>query len=106
MQRRPELQRAQEMGIRLPGDRLAELVAGAGAGATIGIGLQPLDTIRTRAQTSGQPALKVLKELMATEGVPGLWKGTAARLAILVPQGAIQILLYEFVKRFCAVEVG
>jgi hypothetical protein len=64
--------------------------------------MNPADIIRTRTQVEGSPALAVFRSLLASEGVRGLWKGTTARMAMLIPQGALSVWAYEFVKRLAA----
>jgi hypothetical protein len=87
----------------LPGaDRLAEVAAGGAASGTVALLLNPLDIVRTRAQVEGLPALGVARALLAHEGVRGLWKGTSARLAMLIPQGMMSSTAYELVKRLSA----
>lgn len=52
----------------------------------------------------GKGAIPILRELVASEGVRGLWKGTTARIAMLTPQGALTVGAYELVKRLSAVD--
>lgn len=86
----------------IPPARIAEVVAGGAASMTVSIALNPLDIVRTRTQVEGQAAVAVARALIATEGLRGLWKGTTARMAMLIPQGALTIAAYEFVKRMSA----
>lgn len=88
----------------VPPARVAEVMAGSAASATVAIMLNPVDIIRTRVQVEGRSALSVARHLVATEGLKGLWKGTTARIAMLVPQGAMSVWAYEFVKRMSARE--
>jgi Mitochondrial carrier protein len=86
--------------------RTAEVLAGASASAVVAVSMNPLDLIRCRVQTGGTNASRVFKELIATEGGKGLWKGTTARMAMLIPQGALSIMAYELVKRLSQKEGG
>jgi hypothetical protein len=82
--------------------RAAEIFSGSLASATVSVAMNPADIIRTRTQVEGSPALSVFRSLLASEGVRGLWKGTTARMAMLIPQGALSVWAYEFVKRLAA----
>ena len=82
--------------------RIAEVLSGSLASATVAVTLNPVDIVRTRTQVEGSPALSVLRGLLAAEGVRGLWKGVLPRIAMLVPQGALSVTAYEFVKRVAA----
>jgi hypothetical protein len=82
--------------------RVAEVLSGSLASATVAVTLNPVDIVRTRTQVEGAPALSVLRGLLAAEGVRGLWKGVLPRIAMLVPQGALSVTAYEFVKRVAA----
>jgi len=84
--------------------RLAEILSGSFASATVAVALNPIDIVRTRTQVQGGPALAVARALVASEGMRGLWKGTSARMAMLIPQGALSVWAYEFVKRHSARE--
>jgi len=86
----------------VPPARIAEVLAGGAASMTVSLAMNPLDIIRTRTQVEGHAAVAVARALLATEGVRGLWKGTTARMAMLVPQGALTIAAYELVKRLSA----
>ena len=62
----------------------------------------PLDLIKTRQQFSGGavPAMSVMREVLARDGVLGLWQGTtpaATRAAVLT---ASQCATYDSVKQF------
>lgn len=80
--------------------RIAETVAGAAAGAFTAVLTNPLDIVRTRTQSEGLRAMPVVRTLLADEGIRGFWRGTTARLAMLVPHGALSIWAYESVKRW------
>ena len=82
-----------------PVRRLAEVLAGSTASFTVAVLMCPLDVIRTRAQVEGLRARTVATTLLAAEGLGGLWRGVGARIVMLVPQGAISVWIYEYVKR-------
>lgn len=82
--------------------RLSEVLAGGMSSGTVAIAMNPLDIVRTRAQVEGVPAMAVARQLIAHEGVRGLWKGTSARLVMLIPQGMMSSTAYELVKRLSA----
>lgn len=77
----------------------AEVFAGGLASATVSIVMCPVDIVRTRSQVEGAAAMSVLRNLLAQEGWRALWKGATARMAMLVPQGALSVGAYELVKR-------
>ena len=79
--------------------RVAELLAGACASATVAVVMNPVDVVRVRTQVEGLTGGAVLRTLLLEEGAKGLFKGTAARVAMLVPQGAMSSSAYELVKR-------
>lgn len=80
--------------------RAAEVFAGSSSSAVVAVATAPLDIIRTRAQVTGQGGLAVARQILQAEGIRGLWKGVGARLATLVPQGAVSVSAYEQVKRW------
>jgi hypothetical protein len=86
----------------LPIARVSEVLAGSFASATVAIAMNPLDIIRTRAQVDVLPARFILRSLLQNEGFLGLFKGISARVLMLVPQGALSVTAYEFVKRMSA----
>lgn len=78
-----------------------KLAAGALSGAIAAAVTNPLDLVKTRLQGQGRVSnpLTLVRELVATSGVAGLWKGTAAgatRAAVLT---ASQCVTYDAAKR-------
>lgn len=91
----------------------SKLAAGVLSGAVAAAATNPLDLVKTRLQVqhsismsthaTQRGPLAVLHELIATQGLPGLWKGTAAgatRAAVLT---ASQCATYDASKRVCTV---
>jgi hypothetical protein len=78
----------------------AEILAGGTCSFIVAILFAPLDIIRTHAQVESLSGLTVARQLVASEGIRGLWKGAGARTAVLVPQGVMSITVYEQVKRW------
>ncbi|KAH7032959.1 mitochondrial carrier domain-containing protein [Microdochium trichocladiopsis] len=63
---------------------------GAVAGTVTTLATQPFDTIKTMAQQAKQVStMEVLREMLAQEGVKGLWRGTVMRLGRTVLAGGI-----------------
>merc|ERR1712091_373675 len=84
--------------------RALEVVACGGAsGAAGALFSTPFDTVKTRMQTQlGAQRLGLgatVRSLLAREGVPGLYRGIAPRLAIYLAQGAVFFGSYELLKR-------
>lgn len=81
-----------------------KLAAGALSGAVAAAATNPLDLVKTRLQVQGlrnASPIAVLRDLIATQGVGGLWRGTAAgatRAAVLT---ASQCATYDAAKRVC-----
>ncbi len=83
----------------------AVMFCGAWAGTWSAFVTCPLDVIKTRYQVSeGESAFansrQAAKQLLATEGVAGLFKGLTARVLWMAPGSAITIAAYEILKRF------
>lgn len=90
-------------------------VAGAVAGSVASTLTLPMDVIKTRLQielgekmltsSSGKNGtantnLSLAREIMAVEGVSGLFTGLVPRILKVAPACAIMISSYEFGKRF------
>jgi Mitochondrial carrier protein len=86
--------------------RISEVLSGSLASATVAVSLNPVDIVRTRSQVNGESAISVFRNLVAMEGIAGLWKGVLPRMALLIPQGALSVTAYELVKRFAAKDVA
>ncbi|CAM8878489.1 unnamed protein product [Rhodiola kirilowii] len=77
-----------------------EFVAGGFGGVAGVISGYPLDTLRIRQQCShGGSALKLLKNIVATEGPSALYRGMFAPLASVTFQNAIVFQMYAVMSR-------
>nr|CAD1844841.1 unnamed protein product [Ananas comosus var. bracteatus] len=88
------------------------LVCGGLAGSTAALFTTPFDVVKTRLQTQTpgtlckyDGVLHALQEITKQEGLQGLYRGLAPRLAMYVSQGAIFFASYEFLKAICALDV-
>lgn len=69
---------------------------GAAAGTITVYATQPLDTIKTRAQSAtGAGPVEVFVGILKDSGVTGLWKGSSMRLGRLLFSGGIIFTVYE-----------
>ncbi|CAI9752758.1 unnamed protein product [Fraxinus pennsylvanica] len=84
---------------------LVQAGGGIFAGATASCITTPLDTIKTRLQVIGHEkkptARQVVKNLMAEDGWPGLYRGLGPRFFSMSAWGTTMILAYEYLKRLC-----
>jgi hypothetical protein len=92
---------------------LPTLAVGGIAGSTAAMFTTPFDTVKTRLQTVGiagvdggggtgkiaDGVVTTARDILATEGVGGLYRGLLPRLVIYVTQGAVFFTSYEFVRR-------
>jgi solute carrier family 25, member 39/40 len=72
----------------------------------------PLDRVKTRLQSvpqgghtmtaAGQSTREVLRSIVQSEGIQGLWRGNQARMMKVAPQYAIMISCYEVGKKVLA----
>lgn len=92
--------------VNLPNIEVLTLGALSGSfGATM---VYPINLLRTRLQTQGTYAhphtytgfTDVLKQTLAREGVPGLFKGLVPNLAKVAPAVSISYFVYENLKQF------
>lgn len=69
---------------------------GAAAGIITVYTTQPLDTIKTRAQSAvGASPHQAFWDILRNSGVGGFWKGSTMRLGRLVFSGGIIFTVYE-----------
>lgn len=87
---------------------LPTLAAGGLAGSTAALFTTPFDTIKTRLQTrdvvggaagAARGVLPTMRDIIAREGVGGLYRGVVPRLFIYVTQGAVFFTSYEMARR-------
>ena len=81
----------------------ANAIAGGVSGAIAGAITTPFDVVKTRMQvhrTSHVKTFPMMKEIFASEGIAGLFKGWSARSSKAVPACAIVLSAYEMIKFF------
>lgn len=80
----------------------ANLLAGSSAGAVAAVVTTPFDVVKTRLQVADRlhprSSREVMREIVAVEGVGGLFKGVVPRAARTAPACAIVIGSYELLK--------
>lgn len=80
----------------VPNNTTATFGIGVCAGTITVYTTQPLDTIKTRSQTSrGASTIEALSSVLSEAGVRGLWKGSTMRLGRLMLSGGIVFSIYE-----------
>lgn len=86
-------------------------VSGAFAGAAAAGITNPLDVVRTRLQTQGEPGARRYRNMWTAfravaleEGARGLWAGLVPRMLFHAPAGAIAWTTFELVKRICGLD--
>ncbi|KAK8127029.1 uncharacterized protein PG998_002788 [Apiospora kogelbergensis] len=83
----------------LPQNSLTAFASGAVAGVITVYATQPLDTVKTRAQSArGAGTVEAIRSVISTGGVRGLWSGSSMRLGRLVLSGGIVFSVYEKVS--------
>jgi solute carrier family 25 (mitochondrial citrate transporter), member 1 len=82
----------------LPTNAAMTFANGAIAGTVSVYASQPLDTIKTRAQSaSGSTISDAIRGVMKERGITGFWSGSTMRLGRLVLSGGIVFSVYEAV---------
>ncbi|CCW59762.1 unnamed protein product [Phytomonas sp. EM1] len=77
------------------------LAAGFLAGAGAAVVSFPMDTIKTHLQLGrGSGFFPVLKDLLATRGVRGVFAGVLPRILYTAPSGALMMVAYQTTKGF------
>ncbi|XP_038979897.1 mitochondrial substrate carrier family protein V-like [Phoenix dactylifera] len=107
-------QQKPEFSVRVNGYESLQqlLVCGGLAGSSAALFTTPFGVVKTRLQTQApgtlgryNGVLHALQEIAREEGLQGLYRGLALRLAMYVSQGAIIFASYEFLKAVFALEV-
>lgn len=82
----------------LPSNAGMTFLNGAIAGTVSVYASQPLDTIKTRAQSAtGSSIPDAVRNIVQEQGIPGFWSGSTMRLGRLVLSGGIVFSVYEAV---------
>lgn len=78
-----------------------KLVAGSLSGGFAACFSSPIDLIKTKqmAQGSAGNALSIIRNVISTEGVAGLWRGSSTAMARVSLLTAVQVTAYDEVKR-------
>lgn len=83
---------------QLPENTAMSFANGAVAGIVTTYATQPIDTIKTRAQSAkGAGTVEAFKGIIEDYGIKGLWKGSTMRLGRTVFAGGILFTSYEIV---------
>eukprot|EP01059_Diplonema_ambulator_P015315 TRINITY_DN26424_c0_g1_i1.p1 TRINITY_DN26424_c0_g1~~TRINITY_DN26424_c0_g1_i1.p1 ORF type:complete len:294 (+),score=45.29 TRINITY_DN26424_c0_g1_i1:47-928(+) len=88
------------------GNEIEERVAfdyflcGALAGICTAVATNPLDLLRTRIQLGCQSYSQISRDIFATQGVAGFWRGCVPRMAFQAPSAALTMTSYEVTKAF------
>lgn len=78
------------------------ICGGIGASLTI-VTNQPIDTIRTRLVTQGEPRvykgiMDAVKKIYINEGIVGYYRGTVPNLMLIAPETAFKLGIYQFLN--------
>ena len=86
--------------------RLREEVLAGGSAGVVGTVLgYPLDSVKTRMQTSGQTGfLRVMRQVYSSEGLGGLYRGIASPLLSLTLLNTLNFTAYSEFKRLLRLE--
>ncbi len=78
-----------------------DAMSGALAGLSAAFVTIPLDTVKTRVQTTqrGLSSTRVALDLYKAEGVRGFYRGLLPRMLSMAPTSTILVVTYELVKR-------
>ncbi|KIZ05503.1 Thylakoid ADP,ATP carrier protein, chloroplastic [Monoraphidium neglectum] len=85
----------------------ANLLVGAASGTLAATACYPLDTVRRRMQMRGHAydgQLHALSTIWRAEGARGFYRGWAANTLKVVPQNAIRMVAYEYLKALLGVQ--
>ena len=87
------------------GEDWRAFASGTAAGALSALALQPLDVLKTRVQLSSATvapsAVTLGRELLASEGLSGLYRGFLPRWGQASIFSSCVVILYEYLKQVC-----
>ncbi|KAG1674436.1 hypothetical protein FOA52_012964 [Chlamydomonas sp. UWO 241] len=90
-----------------PQSSVANFMLGAVSGTLAASICYPLDTVRRRMQMKGtvyRNQLDAIATIARTEGARGFYRGWAANTLKVVPQNAIRMVSYEFLKSLLGIQ--
>lgn len=91
----------------IPQNPSMDFVKGMLAGIITTYATQPVDTVKTRAQSSvGMGTMEALRSVYDDYGIRGFWRGTTMRLGRTILAGGILFTAYEEVSRLLNTVVG
>lgn len=91
----------------VPQNSGTDFVKGMCAGIITTYATQPIDTVKTRAQSAkGMGAVEAMQSIWQDYGIRGFWKGTTMRLGRTIFAGGILFTVYEEVSRALHAAVG
>jgi solute carrier family 25 uncoupling protein 8/9 len=78
-----------------------KLVAGSLSGGFAACFSSPIDLIKTRQMAGGGAgnALNIIRNVIASEGIKGLWRGSSTAMARVSLLTAVQVVAYDEAKR-------
>ena len=80
----------------LPQSSAMDFIRGMAAGIITTYATQPIDTVKTRAQSSkGMGTMEAIESVWQDYGIRGFWKGTTMRLGRTILAGGILFTAYE-----------
>ncbi|GJP72636.1 hypothetical protein CLOP_g3404, partial [Closterium sp. NIES-67] len=88
-----------------------QVAGGVCAGLASALATTPLDTVKTRIQvgrkTGSEASVSaVVRQLVAQDGMRGLYRGFAPRCASTMLWGTAMVSTYEYLKRLCAKDIS
>ncbi|CAA0822750.1 Adenine nucleotide transporter BT1-chloroplastic/mitochondrial [Striga hermonthica] len=94
--------------IKISNPSLRRLISGGIAGAVSRTAVAPLETIRTHLMvgSSGHSTMEVFRDIMNTEGWPGLFRGNFVNVIRVAPSKAIELFVYDTVNKNLSPKAG
>ena len=91
----------------LPQNSGTDFIKGMCAGIITTYATQPIDTVKTRAQSAkGMGAIEAVQSVWQDYGIRGFWRGTTMRLGRTIFAGGILFTVYEEMGRVLHVAMG